>query len=58
LFAPQTVVGKPTVVPLRSTVANYRLQLIFSLTAGFACNCKGFFATVSEANNCECNEQL
>ena len=29
------------------------LTVGFPLTAGFACNCKGFFATVSEANNCE-----
>ena len=32
--------------------------VIILLTAGFACNCKGFFATVSEANNCEQGEQL
>gem|GEM_PF-4934487 len=34
------------------------VQIIISYTAGFACNCKGFFATVSEANNCEQGEQL
>ena len=30
----------------------------FPLTAGFACNCQGFLATVSEANNCAWNAQL
>ena len=30
--------------------------ICFSLTAGFACNCKGFFATVCETNNCERSE--
>ena len=40
-----------------SFIVTLRVVIIL-LTAGFACNCKGFFATVSEANNCECNEQL
>ena len=35
-----------------------QFKLLYPTTAGFACNCKGFFATVSEANNCEQGEQL
>ena len=40
-----------------SFIVTLRVVIIL-LTAGFACNCKGFFATVSEANNCEQGEQL
>jgi len=58
LFAPQTVVGKPTVVPLRSTARKLSFAVDFSFNCEQREQLQVYLATMSEANNCECNEQL